>query len=232
MYLVAIFYSISDFDKVVAASATYLFPLTEIYLQASGSRGGAFGLLLLGFFPYFISIIGCYLTASRVFWGLARDNATPFNQVFGRVNYKTHNPANSIVFCAAFCIILGCIYLGSDTAFSAFVGSFVVLSSQSYLLAILPHLLSGRSNVKPGWFWMRGPVGYIVNSVACLYIIVFTVIFCFPATPSVTAETMNWTCLMTGGLVIAVCPIWFWKRGEYRGPPILSEIEITAKDAL
>ena len=188
--------------------------------------------MLLAFLPFFISMIGCYLTTSRVFWGLARDNATPFHHVLGRVNPKTNNPANAIIFCAVFLAILGCVYVGSNTAFAAFIGSFVVLSSLSYLMAILPHLLSGRSRVTPGWFWMKGPTGYIVNAIACAYIIVFNVIYCFPFTPTATAETMNYTCLLTGGLMVLVAPLWFWKRGTYEGPPIIGHEQVTAKDAL
>ena len=178
-------------------------------------------------------MVGCYLTVSRVCWGLARDNAMPFSNWLGRVNHKTHNPANAIILCGGLCVVLGCIYLGSNTAFSAFVSSFVVLSTLSYLLTILSHLLNGRSTVTPGWFWMKGAIGYVVNGVSCLYITVFTVIFCFPGGgPSVSAETMNWTCLMTGGLMLCVAPIWFYKKATYTGPPIVSERDVTAKDAL
>ena len=104
-------------------------------------------------------------------------------------------------------MVLGCTYLGSNFAFSAFVGSFVVRSSLSYLLAILPHLLNGRATVTSGHFWMKGAAGYIVNGISCIYISVFAVIFCFPASPEIIPATMNWTCLMTGGLVMFVTSI-------------------------
>jgi choline transport protein len=179
---------------------TFLFPLTEIYRQATGSACGSLGLLLLAFLPTLIATIGCYLTASRVFWTLARDNATPFSGFFGTINERHRNPFNSIVLCSIICTVLGCVYVGSQTAFNAFVGSFVVLTSLSYLAVILPHLLSRRANVAPGWFWMKGSTGFIVNATACLYIIVFVVIFCFPFALPVDAATMNYTSLMTGGL--------------------------------
>jgi choline transport protein len=231
LYLIAIFYSISDLDAIL--ESTYLFPLTAIYLQSTGSSGGSLGLLLLAFLPSLISVIGCYLTASRVFWTLARDDATPFNKFFAQVDQKHRNPFNSILFCGIICTVLGCIYVGSQTAFSAFVGSFVVLSTLSYLAAILPHLLSRRANVTPGWFWMRGPIGFVVNGISCLYIIAFTVIFCFPFALPVDAQTMNYTCLMTGGLTLTVAVFWFWRRKEYLGPHFVPlESAILAKDAV
>ena len=175
-YLIAILYGINDLDGVLNSS--FLFPLAEIYRQTSGSRAGAVGLLFLVFIPSFLSCIGCYVTASRIFWTLARDNATPFSKLFSHVDNGHHNPFRAIAFCGVFATVMGCIYVGSSTAFSAFVGSFVVLSTLSYLAAILPHLLSRRRNVTPGWFWMKGISGFVVNGISSAYIIVFIIISC------------------------------------------------------
>jgi choline transport protein len=79
-YLIALFYGINDLDGVL--ESRFLFPLAEIYRQCTGSAGGSLGLLILVFLPTFISLIGCYLTASRTFWTLSRDNATPFAPFF------------------------------------------------------------------------------------------------------------------------------------------------------
>lgn len=49
IYLVALFYSVNDFDAVL--STGYTNPLAEIYLQATGSRAGSLGLLIVIFFP-------------------------------------------------------------------------------------------------------------------------------------------------------------------------------------
>ncbi|KAL8830799.1 MAG: hypothetical protein Q9191_001229 [Dirinaria sp. TL-2023a] len=231
-YLITILYGINDFQAVL--DSTYLFPLTEIYRQAAGSTAGAVGLLFCSFVPFLISTIGCYLTASRIFWTLARDNATPFSRFFAHISPSHHNPARSIIFCALFSTVLGCIYVGSSTAFSAFVGAFVVLSTLSYLAAILPHLLSKRLNVRRrGWFWMPSPWGELANTVACAYMLVFLVIFCFPFAMPVDAESMNYTSLIAGGLTLAVAAFWGWRRKEYQGPThVVLDEAVTAKDAL
>ena len=230
-YLIAIFYGISDLNAVL--DSTYLFPLTSVYRQATNSAGGTLGLLMMSFLPFLLGLFGNYLTVSRMFWTLARDNAAPFATTFAKVSVKHRTPANSVLFCAGLSSILGCIYLGSSTAFNAFIGSFVVLSILSYLAAILPHLLSGRSGLTPGWFWMKGPTGFIVNTVACLFIIVFVVIFCFPFSLPVSAQTMNYASLMTGGLSLFVAAFWFWRMGEYRGPMYVTvDAEVLAPDAV
>ncbi|KAL8814590.1 MAG: hypothetical protein Q9223_006198 [Gallowayella weberi] len=230
-YLIAILYGITSFDDVLASS--YLFPLAEIYRQAAGSKSGSVGLLFLAFLPTFISCIGCCVTASRVFWTLARDRATPFSHFFSNVNQSTHNPFRAIVFSGGFVTILGCIYVGSKTAFQAFVGSFIILSTLSYVTAILPHLLSGRRHVVPGWFWMKGMAGLAAHSISCAYIIVFIVIFCFPFALPTSAATMNYASLITGGLSIFVLLFWFVRQSTYVGPrEVVLDAHVLAKDAL
>jgi len=213
-------------------NSTFLYPLTEIYLQATSSAGGALGLLIVMTIPLFIACIGCYITASRVFWTLARDNATPFSSSFSVVSPTFQNPFNSLLFCGIISTVLGCIYMGSSTAFNAFVGSFVVLSTSSYLAAILPHLVSKRQNVPHGYFWMPGFVGYSVNFIACLYMAVFIFIFCFPFSQPVSAKNMNYASLITGGLSLFVGVFWLWRRSDYQGPKSVPREYVSAKDAL
>ena len=216
-YMIAIFYGISDLDAVIDGPYGF-FPLTEIYRQVTGSAGGALGILIVSLIPLTIGILGVYVTASRLLWALACDGATPFSGLLSRVSPTHKNPFNSILLCGLISTVLGCIYMGNTTAFSAFVGSFVVLSTLSYLAAILPHMCTRRSTLQPGWFWMKGIVGYVVNGVASLYIMAFVVIFCFPAAMPVDAESMNYTCLITGGVSLFAAAFWFWRRKEYRGP--------------
>ena len=81
---------------------------------------------------------------------------------------------------AVLCTALGAIQLGSKTAFTDLVGSFIILTTVSYALAILPHVLTGRSHVPKGSFWM-GRAGYFVNVVAVVLITFFNIMFCFRA---------------------------------------------------
>lgn len=215
LYMIAVFYSINDLDLVM--SNPYGFPLAEIYRQATGTRSGSLGLLIVAFLPTVITCAGCYITAGRTLWTISRDKATPFSGWLGRINTRMHNPFNATLVCGVIITILACIYVGSTTAFNAFVGCFVQLSSLSYLAAILPHVLTRRSTFQPGYFWM-GRIGYVLNILASIYIIAFIVIFCFPYSMPTSAATMNYASLMTGGLTLFVAIWWFVRRGSYEGP--------------
>ncbi|KAG5297906.1 choline transporter Hnm1 [Histoplasma ohiense] len=91
-YMVALLYSIHDLPAVLDNKST--FPLAEIYRQATNSRGGALGVLIVVFLPTFITCIGCYITAGRTLWILSRDNATPFSDWLSHVSTTFHNPFN------------------------------------------------------------------------------------------------------------------------------------------
>lgn len=229
-YSIAILYAITDLDAVF--EQPYFFTLTAIYEQATGSSAGTVGLLVVVFIPTFISITGVWLTASRMLWTLARDGAAPFPSFLGKVNTRTKNPFNAVATCGVLVIVLGCIYLGSDTAFAAFVGSFAVLGFLSYISAILPHLLRKRNSIQPGPFYM-GKFGFAVNAIACLFIAAFTVIFCFPFALPVTAADMNYTCLMVGGCTVFVAIFWLFRRSKYEGPTYVPlAAETLVKDAV
>ncbi len=80
---------------------------------------------------------------------------------------------------------------------------------------------------------MKGAIGFIVNAVACLYIILFEVIFCFPFSMPVSASNMNYSSLLTGGLTIFVALFWFWRQRDYEGPKYVApDAEMLAADAI
>ena len=93
------------------------------------------------------------------------------------------------------------------------------MSSASYCAAILPNLLTGRKNITYGPFKLKGMLGPILNAIACGYIIVWFVIYCFPYYLPTDAGTMNYASLIWGGLTIIVAAWWFIgaKKG-YVGP--------------
>lgn len=222
LYLIAIFYSVNDITSLF--SNPWPFPLAELYRQTTNSHAGSLGLLVVIVLPTFCTNIGCYITSGRMLWTLGRDGATPFSSWIGKVDSKWGNPFNATIVCAVFNTILGLIYIGSTTAFSAFVGSFIVLCSLSYLAFIFPNILSRRRYVIKGPFTMPDPVFYIVASIACAYMIVWIPIFCFPFAVPFTVTSMNYSSAMVGGCTILLGGWYAFIRNKgYVGPRRLVE---------
>lgn len=218
VYLIALFYSIQDLDAVFGTSISY-FPTAEIYRQATGSEAGAIGLIAVLFLATFPTLIGTFVTGGRMWWSLARDGATPFSSYFAQVHPTLNCPVRATVAMSGLVTCLGCIYVGSTTAFQALISSFIVLSTLSYFGAILPHVLTGRRNIVPGPFYMGKSLGMAVNIGSLLYILVTVVFFCFPLVMPATAQNMNYTSVITVGLMTLTAVWWFFRgRSEYRGP--------------
>lgn len=221
-YIVTIFYSVNDLASLFANP--WPFPLAELYRQSTNSTAGSLGLLIVIFLPTFSTNIGCYITTGRMLWTLGRDGATPFPGWVGRVDQKWGNPLNATLTCAVLNTILGLVYIGSSTAFSAFVGSFIVMASLSYLAFIIPNIYTRRRHVVKGPFTMPDPVFYTVASIASGYMCVWSVIYMFPFAVPFTATTMNYTCVMAGGCTILLSGWYVWIRNRgYVGPRALVE---------
>ncbi|CAK7234935.1 hypothetical protein SCUCBS95973_009101 [Sporothrix curviconia] len=212
-YLVTVFYGTSDWATIVDADS--ICPIGDMYLQITGSRAGTVGLLLVIVLPILCATAGCYITSGRTIYALGRDGATPFASKVGSISSRFHSPLYATLGCGIFLTCIGAIYVGSLTAFDAFIDSYVVLSTASYLIAIFPHLMSGRKNITPGPFWM-GKFGFFVNTVCVLYILASCVIFCFPYTYPTTASSMNYTSVITCGLAFLVGLWWLVGRKNYK----------------
>ena len=224
-YAIAIMYAINDYDALFASP----FPIAAIYQQATGSTAGATGLLVVLLFPILLTVTGVYITCGRTLWTLARDRATPFPNTLSKVSPRLGMPFAATLTCGAIVTVLGAIYVGSTTAFNAFVGCFILLTTASYTAAILPNLITKRKNIIYGPFHMKGALGFVMNFIACAYMIVWFVIYNFPYALPTTAASMNYSCLIFGGLTIFVTVWWFVGAKGYKGPQTIggniSEVE-------
>ncbi|KAI9664314.1 MAG: hypothetical protein M1831_002247 [Alyxoria varia] len=218
VYLIALFYGITDLGAIFDSTVGY-FPTAAIYLQATESVPATVGLIAILFVTLLPTVISIFVTGGRMWWSLARDNALPFSSFFAKIHPRLNSPANATVLMSGIVTVLGCVYVGSTTAFQALISSFVVLSTLSYAGAILPHVLTGRRNIVPGPFYMGNALGFAVNIASLCYIGVFCVFFMFPFVLPATVESMNYTSVITCGLMTIVAAWWFIGGSRnYKGP--------------
>ena len=166
-------------------------------------------------------LIGTYLTLSRILWSLARDKVTPFASVLAHVNERLSCPVESTVLVAILTVGLGAITLGSKTAFTDLTGSFIILTSASYAIAIVANLATGRKNIPRGDFHM-GRLGWVINFITVLLIIFFDILFMFPVALPTSESSMNYnSVILVGVLVLTI--IWWFVHGlrKYPGPKLL-----------
>ncbi|ETN39047.1 uncharacterized protein HMPREF1541_05269 [Cyphellophora europaea CBS 101466] len=205
-YLITILYSITDYDALLSAS----FPIAEIYSQATRrSDAGTTVLMVLILLSMILCTISLHITFGRTLWTLARVNATPFPKTLGRVSTSKHMPVAATVTGTVVVSLIGIIYLFSSSAFNSFVASFILLSSSSYIAVAVPYLAQRSSKkVEPGPFFIKGVFGYAVHFLACAYMVVWFVIYCFPYSLPTDAVSMNYTSLIWGGITIFAGVWW------------------------
>ncbi|EUC48298.1 hypothetical protein COCMIDRAFT_34174 [Bipolaris oryzae ATCC 44560] len=212
-YLIALMFSVQDYSAL-ATTNTGL-PLAELFRQATQSAGGAFGLTFILFVALGPCVISSQLSTSRVLWAFARDGAIPWSATWARVSSRFGIPFNSQLLVAAANAVLGCLYLGSSTAFNAMLGSAVTVNNIAYYIPILTNLLTGRRNMYKGVFHM-GSLGFVVNIVTICWLTFAIVFFSFPYSMPVQVASMNYTCVVVGSLPILIVTWWFWIRRTYK----------------
>lgn len=122
-------------------------------------------------------------------------------------------PFNSQLMVTAIIAALGCLYLGSSTAFNSLLGTAVTINNIAYLIPILTNLLTRRKNMYHGVFHMGNVVGPIVNTVTVCWLVFAITFFSFPYVKPVEVQNMNYTCVVVGGLFILI-GCWWFKVGK------------------
>lgn len=206
-YLITLMFSVQDY-AALADTSTGL-PLAELFRQATSSTGGAFALIFLLWIALGPCMVGSQLSTSRVVWAFARDRGLPLSQHLARVSARFRVPFNAQLLVTAVCAALGCLYLGSSTAFNAMLGSAVTVNNIAYLVPILTNVLQGRRVLVRGQFHMGTWKGMLVNVVTLCWLVFAIVFFSFPYVQPVSAENMNYTCVCVGGIGCIALTWWF-----------------------
>lgn len=115
-YSVALFFSINNLDGIFQTLTGV--PILELFYQALSNKAGAIALESL----IMATGIGCQIAShtwqSRLCWSFARDNGLPFSRYLSKVDRKLNVPLRAHFVSSVIVAILGCLYLGSYTAFN------------------------------------------------------------------------------------------------------------------
>ena len=190
-FVVAMFYCISDFDLVLGTPTAV--PIYEIWRQAVKSSTGATIMVVLLLLSGVFSLNASQQTASRLIFSFARDDALVFSKKIGVMHAKLGVPIYALLFNAISVFILGCIYLGSTTAFSAIIGTGLVLQQITFAVpAILMMYRKRAAEYRPATgLFNLGKFGWLVNIVTVSWSVVQLIMFNFPLTLPVSGSTMS-----------------------------------------
>ncbi|KAK8240637.1 choline transport protein [Phyllosticta capitalensis] len=215
-FAISMFFSIvGPFQDLVDTSTGV--PILELFYAALGSKAGAIVLEAL----IIATGIGC-LTAShtwqsRLCWSFARDRGVPGHSYLSNVHPALDVPLNAHILSCVIVAAVGCLYLGSYTAFNSMVTACIVLLYISYTIPIVCQLVRGRNNVPHGPFWL-GPFGHFSNYVLLAYTIFTLIMFSFPYSMPVVPSNMNYVCAVYGVIGVIITVDWLVRgKRKYRG---------------
>ena len=199
--------------------------LPYIYGAVMGTPGGGLALTVLVLLITLFCSVSITVAASRCTWAFARDKAIPLHAVWAAVDEKHEAPIMALVLTTVVQMLLGLIYLGSSSAFLAFVSVGVISLAVSYAIPISISMLYGRSEVNGAQWTMGNTVGWIVNIVAVVWIAFEVVLFSMPTALPVTVESMNYAVVVFFGFMVFSAVYYVtYAHKVYHGPPESSGI--------
>jgi amino acid transporter len=128
-----------------------------------------------------------------------------------------------IVLISAAQMLLGLVYLGSSTAFTAVLSMAIIGMYASYVVPIICMLLYGRNDEthKPGPFRLGKTFGVFTNVISIIWLVFIIVFSTFPNFQPVTPQNMNYAIVVMGGwLFFGVIFYLVQGRKIYKGPAI------------
>lgn len=154
----------------------------------------------------FFAMIGCQQTASRLTWSFARDNAIVGSHWLGQIHPRHGVPVWALLANSAIVFIIGCVYLGSTTAFNAMISTGLILQQISYAMPTALLMYRGRSSkfLPSTRSFKLGPFGWVANIFTVLMAFIAVIFFNFPTVMPVTSSNMSKLSLKVSGHILCM----------------------------
>ncbi|KAL1583194.1 hypothetical protein WHR41_07921 [Cladosporium halotolerans] len=219
---IAVMYSAQDFEAI-ATTPTGL-PIFELFRQAMRSDAAAVTTLAVMLAAGIMALAGCQQTASRLTWAFARDKGFIGSSKLSQVNSKWDVPVWALCANAFVIFLIGCVYLGSSTAFNAFIGTGVILQLITFAFPAALLIARGRSaRFLPATrkFKVPSALGWVANIFTIGFALVCTIFWNLPAQLPVEPTNMNYSSAVIGIMGIFILVNWFlWARKHFVRPNI------------
>ncbi|KAF2026651.1 amino acid transporter [Setomelanomma holmii] len=220
IFAIVMVYCTNDFEAVVSTPTGV--PIYEIWRQATRSDAAATVFLVFLLMMALLALNGTHQTASRLTWSFARDNAVFGSRWLNKISPTQKVPIAALMFNFAIMFIISCIYLGSSSAFNAFIGTGLILQHVTYAIPAILLMYRGRSSLwlpPTRYFKLPSVVGWTANVVTVGFAVFVLVFYCFPVAMLVTGSNMNYARAVIGVMAIFGALNWsFYARRHYHGP--------------
>jgi len=201
-------------------------PTDSAVLQIMADRMGIPAALFLWSFVCLTAFFVCQTglqAGSRTVYAFSRDHGLPDGGYFGVVSRSTRTPLRAIWFTTVLSVLPGLLDLASPTAANAVFSATAMAFDTSYIVPIFLRRLYANHpevNFKPGPFYMGdGLLGWAANITCIAWTLFVCVIFSLPTEMPVSPENMNYSSVITVGVVV-LSLVWYFAGAwrHYHGP--------------
>jgi amino acid transporter len=196
-------------------------PWIAVIYAATRSRTATIIFTVLLIVLFFCCLSNCITTSSRQLWAFSRDGGLPCSEWLAKVNPTTGVPTNALLITFAITFGLSFIAAASTIAFNNIISISLVGLLLSYGSTILTMIFRrARSEpLPPSYLQYSKPVGFLINGFALLFVTVAFIFVFFPTAPNPSLMSMNWSVLISGGVILFAAG-WYFVGGKsrYLGP--------------
>lgn len=181
-------------------------PMAQILYNSLG-KSGALALWCFVILVQYMMGSSCLLVGSRQTFAFTRDGALPFSQYLYHINGYTRTPVNTVWFDAALALAIGLLAFAGTQAIDAVFTIAVTASYVSYITPIATRFVF-KNEFKPGPFNL-GRLSFPIATIAVSWMVFMIIIFFFPSTAQINAQTMNYTVVVLGGYM-SLSVFWYY----------------------
>ncbi|KAG2199321.1 hypothetical protein INT47_012955 [Mucor saturninus] len=206
-------FSIQDVQELMTSDM----PLSTFFVRATNSPQLTAFFLVILLVAQLGSLCNSMLAAGHFAFALARDGCLPYSKYFSKLSEKEHVPQRALIAQLVISILVILPTFGSIIYWHAIMSAAVIAINVSYGMPFLCRLIWVRNDMPKGPFNL-GKFGIPLNIISVVWIIFFSVVLCIPSVSPVSPESMNWSSIMLGGVMIFSLIFWFVSgRKNHRG---------------
>ncbi|ODV94914.1 hypothetical protein PACTADRAFT_50761 [Pachysolen tannophilus NRRL Y-2460] len=206
----------TDIDAVIGTAFGQ--PMAQIVYDSLGKNWAIAFMSLIAACQWLMG--ASILTAiSRQIWAFSRDNGLPFSKYIKVVNKKLSTPLRAVWFGGILSLIMGLLCLIGTTAADALFSLYIAGNYFAWCVPIFLRNTYGRDKFIPGDFYLGKFWSPIVNWISIFFMTFVIIMVMFPSGTTVDKETMNYTVVITPGVMLLAWIYYFaYGKKEFNGP--------------
>ncbi|RJE25066.1 Amino acid permease [Aspergillus sclerotialis] len=219
-WIITLLFVVKDVDKVIESAV----PILEVYNQALGSKVATTIWSVYYMVMFYEIVLNLFIFGGRTVWSLSRDGGILFPRWFAHLEWGS-SPVRATAVMLVLEIIIGVLYVASSAAYNSFINLTLFALNITTTLPQAVLLFRGRG-ILPERAFSLGKFGPVINLTATLFVILFSVTFCFPTEVPVTPSSMNYLVVVMA--IALMFPAAFWWGGlkkTFTGPQDIIQTE-------